>query len=90
MKSVKERHNITLSPQTWKVLKGLKRVQGKSVSELIEIAVWSLAKSEKYDSVYFKIMSSVSPLDDKENKELTDILDSLTDADLEVASRYEI
>ena len=90
MKSVKERHNITLSPQTWKVLKGLKRVQGKSISELIEIAVWSHAKNEKYDSVYFKIMSSVSPVEDKENKELTDLLDSLTETDLEVVNRHEI
>ena len=88
--AIKERHNITLSQDTWKVLKALKRVQGRSISEILETAVWKLAQTEKYNPIYFKIMSSVSPLDDKENQELTEILDGLTNEDLEVAEKYEI
>ena len=88
--NIKERHNITLSPDTWKVLKALKRVQGRSISEILENAVWKLAQTEKYNPIYFKMMASVSPLDDKENQELTEALDSLTDEDLEVAEKYEI
>lgn len=90
MKEVKERHNITLPKDIWKILKALKFAKRKSISELIEDAVKEMVRGKKYNSVYFKIMASKDFCDEKENKELTEILDSLEDEDLEVVESYEI
>ena len=86
----KERHNIMLKPSSWKILKELKKVQGKSASEIIEHALWSLIKTEGYNSMYFKIMATTEPCDPEENEELTRILDQMTEEDLKVVRRYEL
>ena len=86
----KERHNITLSPKIWKALQTLKRLQGQSVSDILEEAVKELVKSKNYNSTYFKIMSSVGPCDDKENEELSQLLDELKDNDLKVVETYQL
>ena len=90
MASVKARHNIMMSPEAWTVLQELRRVQGESVSNLIEAAVWAYIKLNKYNATYFKIMSTAPPLDDADNAELTELLDSLTPEDLEVVESYEL
>ena len=86
----KERHNIMLKPSSWKVLKKLKRIQGRSASEIIEHALWNLIKTEGYNSMYFKIMATTEPCDPEENEELTRILDKMTEEDLKVARSYEL
>ena len=86
----KERHNIMLKPSSWKVLKKLKRIQGRSASEIIEHALWNLIKTEGYNSMYFKIMATTEPCDPEENEELTRILDKMTEEDLKVSRSYEL
>ncbi len=90
MSEIRERHNITLSPSVWNILKILKRTQGRSISEILESSVKHFIKKEGYNSTYFKIMSSAGEVSDKENKELTSLLDSLTEEDLEIAEYYKI
>ncbi|WGS66019.1 ribbon-helix-helix protein, CopG family [Marinitoga aeolica] len=85
-----ERHNIMIDPETWKILKELKRIQNKSISEILREAINQLLNSKKYNKTYFKIMTNASYCDDKENEELTRILDSLTEKDLEVVDEYEL
>jgi hypothetical protein len=88
--ALKVRHNITLSQDIWKVLLLLKNVNGKSVSETIELCVKKFLANQGYQSTYLKIMSSVSACDDDENEELTKILDTLTEDDLEVSDEYRL
>ncbi|ACR79955.1 hypothetical protein [Kosmotoga olearia] len=90
MNETKERHNIMMRPSTWKVLNELKRILGKSASEIIERSLWKFIESEGYNSLYFKIMSTVEPCDDEENAELTKILDAMTKEDLEIADGHEL
>lgn len=90
MKAVKKRHNITISPEVWEILTELKRLQGKSISEIVESVVKKTIQHEGYNPTYFKIMSSVPYCNDEENEELTKILDSLTEDDLKVVEKYEI
>ena len=90
IQETKERHNIMMTPSSWKVLKELRRVQGKSASEIIEMALWNLIKTEGYNSLYFKIMATTEPCDPEENEELTKILDQMTEEDLKVVRRYEL
>lgn len=60
----KTKHNITLSSQTWNALQALKRLQGKSVNEIVEEAAAVLVKNKKYNSTYVKIMCSVNECDE--------------------------
>ena len=80
----KTRRNITMNNETWTVLNELKKVLDKSISEIVEEAVLEYLKKHKFNSLYFKLMTAVSPCDEKENEELTKILDNLTEKDLEV------
>jgi len=86
----KGRHNLTISPDIWYILSELKRIRGKSIGEIIEHAVKKMLKDEKISTSYFKIMQSTSFCDAKENEELTNMLDSLTSADMEVCEEYEL
>lgn len=86
--SVKERHNITMSPFAWEILSKLRAIQGKSISKIVEESLMRMLKEEGYNSTYFKIMSSVSECDDKENTEIAKALNSLKEDDLEVAEEY--
>lgn len=90
METNRQRHNLTFSPEIWKILTELKRVQGKSISQVVEDAVRSHIRSEGYNKAYFKMMSDSEYCDDVENDELTKVLDSLTEPDLEVAAEYEL
>ena len=77
-----------MSNEIWSILKELKRISDKSISEIIEEAVKEYIERHKIDSLYLRLMASVPPCDEKENEELTKLLDSLTEEDLEVV-RYE-
>lgn len=88
--ATKERHNITMTPKVWKTLKVLRRLQGQSISELLEDAVMELVKVKGYNQLYVKIMATAPHCDTEENEELTQILDSLTGDDLEIAEEYEL
>ncbi len=85
-----ERHNIMIDSETWKILQELKRIQNKSISSILREAVNTFLEVNKYNKIYFKIMSSVSVCDDEENKELTEILETLNDDDLKIVEKYEI
>lgn len=90
MNEVRERHNIMINPKLWEILKRLEVIKGKSISKIIEESVIKMLKEEGYNTTYFKIMSSVLECDDKENEEITKVLDSLKEEDLEVAESYEL
>ena len=47
-------------------------------------------EKHKFNSLYFKLMAAVPLRDEKENEELTKVLDSLTEEDLEVVRVEEI
>jgi len=80
----KARHNIMMDDEIWKILSELKRIMGKSVSKILEEAVNEYLKRYRFNSLYFKLMATVPPCDEEENEELTKILDTLTEEDLEV------
>ncbi len=80
----KARHNIMMDDEIWKILSELKRIMGKSVSKILEEAVNEYLKRHRFNSLYFKLMATVPPCDEEENEELTKILDTLTEEDLEV------
>ena len=90
MNNMRERHNITMSASAWEILKKLKVIQEKSISEIIEESLIRMLKEEGYNPTYFRIMSSVSECDDKENEEITKALDLLKEEDLEVAEEHEL
>ena len=90
MGNLKSRHNIMMSPEVWSVLQELHRIQGKSISGLIEAAVWAYVKAQGYNATYFKIMSSAPLASDEENAELTELLDGMTADDIEVVEEYEL
>lgn len=79
-----------MSNETWLILKELKKISDRSISEIIEEAVKEYLERHKINSLYFKLMASAPPCDDKENEELTKILDSLTEEDMEVVRVEEI
>ncbi|MCD6107176.1 MAG: hypothetical protein J7J57_03110 [Caldisericaceae bacterium] len=90
MNATKERHSITMSPLAWTILNKLKAIQKKSISSILEESLMRMIKEEGYNATYFKIMASASVCNDEENKELTKILDSLREKDLEIAEEYEL
>ncbi|WP_036226246.1 ribbon-helix-helix protein, CopG family [Mesoaciditoga lauensis] len=85
-----ERHNITMDSETWKILEELKRIQNKSISEIIREAIKELLKNHKYNKVYFKLMANTPFCDEEENEELTKILDLLNEDDLKIVDEYEL
>ena len=87
---MKTRHNIMIDDELWKTLSELKKTLDKSISQILEEAVIEYLERHKYNSLYFKLMASVPPCDDEENEELTKILDSLTEEDMEVVRVEEI
>lgn len=90
MENLKTRHNLTFSPEVWKILSLLKETQNKSISEILEQAVLNLVKSEKYNGAYFKIMKTATFCDDVENAELISLLDRIARKDLDIDEEYEI
>jgi len=86
----RESHSIIMKPSSWKVLKALGRIQGKSAGEVVETALWKLIEAEGYNPMYFKIMASAEPCDPEENKELIEILDRMTEEDLKIVKSYEL
>ena len=86
----KERHNLTLSSRLWTIVKEINRLTGKSISKIIEEATWKFVEKEGYNRAYFKLMTETLPCSDKENEELTKILNSLGEEDLEVVEEKEI
>ena len=90
MRTTKERHSITMSPLAWTILNKLKAIQKKSISSILEESLMNMIKEEGYNATYFKIMASASACNDEESKELTKILDSLREEDLEIAEEYEL
>jgi hypothetical protein len=86
----REKHNITLAPKTWNTLKVLRRSRGKSISQIIEEAVDDMIKNRNYNPTYFKIMSSTEFCSDEENKELSKMLNSLTEDDLKIEEEYDL
>lgn len=63
-----ERHNITIDAETWKILGELKRIQNKSISEIIRESINELLKKHKYNKVYFKMMANTPFCDRKKMK----------------------
>jgi len=90
MRTTKERHSITMSPLAWAILNKLKAIQKKSISSILEESLMRMIREEGYNTTYFKIMASASECNDEENKELTKMLDSLKEEDLEIAEEYEL
>ena len=78
---MKERHNLTLSKETWELLRKVKEIEGKSISSILEESFLMYLKKKNYNPVYFKIMLTTPPCDSKEEEELTKILDRLSDED---------
>lgn len=86
----KSRHNINLDPSVWLILNEIKRLTGESISQILEKATWEYLKVKGFNRAYFKLMLASEPCSDEENEELTKILDSLTEKDLEIARTQEI
>lgn len=88
--ATKERHSITMTPEIWRTLEALRRLRGQSISALIEDAVLALIKTKGYNPLYVKILATAPYCDDAENAELTQVLDALTQEDLEIAEEYDL
>lgn len=89
---MKFRKNLTFSPETWRILEILKKIKGQSISHILEEAVNSYLKIEKINPLYVKLMldRDIEYLSEKENKELTGVLDRLKEEDITVVKRVEI
>lgn len=89
---MKLRKNLTISPDIWATLETLKRIQGKSISDIIEVSVRSYVKTEKINPIYIKMMTdpSIKYMSKKENDEITAILDNMTEDDLRPGGELEI
>jgi len=86
----KERHNIMIDNQVWAALQELKRLKGKSMSFIMEKAVKNYLKSNKYNNLYFKLMNTVPFCDNRENEEITEMLEQLTEENLEITDKFEV
>lgn len=89
---MKLRKNLTISPDIWATLETLRRIQGKSISDIIETSVRSYVKTEKISSLYLKIMTDpdIKVMSQKESDEITAILDKMTEEDLRPGGEIEI
>jgi len=85
-----KRHNLILSDETWAILNELKKLQGTSISAIIEKTVHTYLEANKYNKLYFDLLS-ISPFcNDKENEELNNSLNALTEDDLKIARTIEL
>ena len=76
------RHNLILSDKTWTILNELKKIQGTSISAIVEKTVKTYLEANKYNKLYFDLLN-ISPFcDDQENEELTNSLNALTEDEL--------
>lgn len=80
----KSRHNINLKNKTWSILQELKRIQNKSISNIIDEAIEKYLKDMGYNTLYFKLLTTLPEVSDEENSEILNELKSLTDEDMEV------
>lgn len=85
-----KRHNLILSDETWAILNELKKLQGTSISAIIEKTVQTYLEANKYNKLYFELLS-ISPFcDEEETKELERSLDALTKDDMEIVKTIEL
>ena len=87
---MKKRHNIILSDEIWNILNELKRLQGTSISSILEETVKTYLKVNKYNELYFKLLNISDFCDEEENEELTEALDKLTEDDMKVVKTIDI
>lgn len=85
-----KRHNLVLSDETWTILNELKKLQGTSISAIIEKTVQTYLEANKYNKLYFDLLS-ISPFcNDQENEELTNSLNNLTEDDMQISRTIEL
>lgn len=86
----KQRHNISISKDTWDKLLVLMRIKPKNnISELVEDMVLDYMKSENIDETYLKIMAS--PYCDKEeSNKISNALKNIEPEENIVKSDYDI
>ena len=82
---MRTRHNIMMDEEVWQLLKEARMATDKSISQILEEAVKEYIERHKKDSLKLMLLSSIPYVDEEEEKELTELLDSLTQEDLEVA-----
>lgn len=89
---MKLRKNLTISQDVWTVLEALKRIQGKSISDIIENSVKKYVKLEKINPLYIKMMTdpNVKRMSKKENDEITAILDNMTEDEMKPGAELEL
>lgn len=89
---MKLRKNLTISPDVWSTLEILRRIQGISISDIIENSVKSYVKTEKINPLYIRMMTdpNVKFMSKKENDEITAILDRMTKDDLKPGGELEL
>jgi len=89
---MKLRKNLTISPDVWSTLEILRRIQGISISDIIEKSVKSYVKTEKINPLYIRMMTdpNVKFMSKKENDEITTILDRMTEDDLKPGGELEL
>ncbi|WGS65906.1 hypothetical protein [Marinitoga aeolica] len=80
----KSRHNINLKNKTWMILQELKKIKNKSISNIIDEAVDKYLKDSEYNTLYFKLLSTLPEVSDEENIEILNELKKLTNEDMEV------
>lgn len=85
----KERHNLVMSPKVWHILSELRKIKSESISTILEDMVFSYLKTNNFDTVYFKIMSSPY-CDSNESSKIAEALDSLTSDDLEIVEEHSL
>lgn len=92
MINMKLRKNLTISEDVWAILETLKRVQGRSISDIIENSVKKYVKLEKINPLYLKMMTdpNVKQMTKKENDEITTILDNMTEEDMKPVTELEL
>ena len=92
MINMKLRKNLTISEDVWAILETLKRVQGRSISAIIENSVKKYVKLEKINPLYLKMMTdpNVKHMTKKENDEITAILDNMTEEDMKPVTELEL
>lgn len=54
----------------------------------MEEAVKNYLKSNKYNNLYFKLMNTAPFCDNRENEEITEMLEQLTEEDLEITDKF--
>lgn len=86
---IKEKHTISISSDTWRLLEYLKYATRRSISSIIDESVRHYVQSNAEWRIYAKL-TSVPAVDDKEQKEIEKLLNSLADDDLKVVKVEEL